>query len=113
MTVDQSPRRSAWPTRVTPVVQQVDRKPSPNWEVTHEIDENTMEMRMLLGLKFFFSEEALQVFGAEIDSLADLEPVDLTTPFYKKGMRNLVGTDVAEKLEADLGLMGTYRGTRG
>ncbi|MDX1315426.1 MAG: hypothetical protein R3356_07985, partial [Eudoraea sp.] len=77
-------------------------------EVTHKIDENNMEMRMLLGLKFFFSDEALQVFGAEIDSLADLDPVDLTSTFYQKGMRNMVGTEVADKLETDLGLMGTY-----
>jgi hypothetical protein len=77
-------------------------------EIFHEIDENKMEMRMLMGLEFFFSPEALLVFGNELDSLADLEPVDLTTPFYKLGMRNMVGTEVADKLETDLGLYGNY-----
>jgi len=73
-----------------------------------QIDENEMEMHMLMGLDFFFSPEALLLMGNEIDSLADLEPVDLTRPFYTLGMRNLVGTEVADKLETDLGLYGNY-----
>lgn len=76
--------------------------------VTHTVDPNEMKMHMLLGLDFHFSPEALRVIGAEIDSLADLEPVDLTSSFYQLAMRNLVGTEIADRLETDLGLYGTY-----
>ncbi len=77
-------------------------------DVVHDIDSNEMKIHMLMGLDFFFSPEAMMVFGNEIDSLADLEPVDLTTPFYKLGMKNMVGEEISDKLETDLGLYGNY-----
>ncbi len=76
--------------------------------VTHHVEKDELEMHMLMGLNFFFNEEALQIFGNEIDSIVDLEPVDLTSPFYTLAMKNMVGEELADKLETDLGLYGTY-----
>ncbi len=76
--------------------------------VVHKTRSNRLNMHVMLGLNFFFNKEALKVFGHEIDSLPDLDPVDLTTTFYKKGMKNLVGTETAEKLETEMGLYGSY-----
>jgi len=76
--------------------------------IVHQIEKNELNMHMLMGLNFFFSPEALQVFGNELDSIVDLEPVDLTSSFYELGMKNMVGEELAIRLENDLGLYGTY-----
>jgi hypothetical protein len=75
---------------------------------THKIPNNSLDMNLLMGLDFHFSSEALAVFGNELDSLPDLEPVDLTQEDYKLSVRNLVGKTIADKLENELGLYGNY-----
>jgi hypothetical protein len=75
---------------------------------THNIPDNSLEMNLLMGLDFYFSSEALAVFGNELDSLPDLEPVDLTQEDYKLSIRNLVGQAIADKMENELGLYGNY-----
>ncbi len=75
---------------------------------THRIVGNSLELNLLLGLDFHFSKVALDIFGRELDSIPDLEPVDLTSDLYKLAVRNLVGGAAAGKLENELGLYGTY-----
>jgi hypothetical protein len=72
------------------------------------VDQDRFNAHVVLGLKFHFSEEALQIMGSEIDSLPDLEPVDLTRHHYQLAMRDLLGEPVARKLERDLALTGAY-----
>jgi len=74
----------------------------------HRIPENSLDLNLLMGLDFHFSQTALDMFGRELDSLPDLEPVDLTSDLYKLSVRNLVGSAAADKLENELGLYGTY-----
>lgn len=74
----------------------------------HQVREDKFSPHLILGLDFPFSEDALQVMGREIDSLPDLEPVDLTSPRYQLAMRDLLGRDLANKLERQLGLSGAY-----
>ena len=59
-------------------------------------------------MDFHFSRLAIDIFGRELDSLPNLEPVDLTKKSYKLSVRNLVGQAMAEKLENELGLYGSY-----
>lgn len=75
---------------------------------THDISDNSLKMNLLMVLDFYFNDEALSVFGRELDSLPDLEPVDLTNENYKLSVRNLVGEAMADKLENELGLYGKY-----
>ncbi len=74
----------------------------------HQVSEDKFSPHLILGLDFPFSEDALQVMGREIDSLPDLEPVDLSSPRYQLAMRDLLGTDLANKLDRQLGLTGAY-----
>ena len=74
----------------------------------HRIGEGEFETRLVLGMDFPFSPEALKVMGAEIDSLLYLDPVDLTDPHYLLAMKDLLGRDLANKLERQVGLTGTY-----
>lgn len=74
----------------------------------HDIPDNTLELDLLMGLDFHFSENALTTFGNELDSLPDLEPVDLTRDLYRLSVKNMVGEAEAEKMENELGLYGSY-----
>ena len=75
---------------------------------SHKIVEGEFDTHLVLGLDFFFSPEALEVMGTEIDALPSLDPVDLTSPHYQLAMKDLLGREMAIKLERQLGLTGTY-----
>lgn len=75
---------------------------------THRADEDLFTAHLVLGLDFPFSQEALQVMGYEIDSLPNLEPVDLTSEHYQLAIRDLLGEDLAGELEKQLILTGGY-----
>jgi hypothetical protein len=75
---------------------------------THKIVEGEFDTRLLLGIDFPFSTDALKVMGAEIDSLPSLEPVDLSDPHYLLAMKDLLGRDLANSLERQMGLTGAY-----
>ena len=74
----------------------------------HLVEPDEFSAHLVFGLNFHFSPEALRVMGAEIDSLPDLEPVDLTRHHYQVAMRDLLGESQARKLERDLALTGRY-----
>jgi len=74
----------------------------------HDIPMNSLDLDLVLGLDFYFSEKALNMFGNELDSLPDLEPADLSRDLYKLSVRNLVGKAEADDLENELGLYGSY-----
>jgi len=74
----------------------------------HKVAEDEFTANLVMGLDFHFSPEALQVMGREIDSLPDLEPVDLGSPRYQLAMRDLLGIELAGSLERKLGLTGSY-----
>lgn len=74
----------------------------------HKVNEDDFSARLVLGLNFHFSPEALSLMGSEIDSLPDLEPVDLSRHRYQLAMRDLLGLNMARKLERELVLTGAY-----
>jgi hypothetical protein len=74
----------------------------------HEVNEDEFSTNLILGLNFHFSPDALHLMGSEIDSLPDLEPVDLTRHRYRLAMRDLLGLNLARKLERELVLTGVY-----
>jgi hypothetical protein len=74
----------------------------------HKLAEDEFETRLILGLDFPFSEEALAEMGREIDGLPDLDPADLTSPHYQLAMKDLLGREMANDLARQLGLTGTY-----
>ncbi len=74
----------------------------------HKVSEDQFSTHLVLGVNFYFSPVALQVMGQEIDSLPDLEPVDLTKHHYRLAMRDLLGAPLAQKLERELALTGGY-----
>lgn len=78
-------------------------------EAEHNISANHFKTHLLMTLDFMFSEEALILFANDLDSIPGLKPIQLTEPFYRQSMRELVGMDAADRMEADLGLFAEYR----
>jgi len=74
----------------------------------HKLAEDTFETRLILGLDFPFSEEALNEMGRDIDGRINLEPADLTSPHYQLAMKDLLGREMANDLERQLVLTGIY-----
>lgn len=75
----------------------------------HRVAEDSFETRLILGLDFFFSEDALNVMGREIDELRNLEAADLGSPHYQLAMKDLLGREMANDLERQLSLTGEYQ----
>jgi hypothetical protein len=75
---------------------------------THRIAEGEFETRLVLGIDFPFSSDALEVMAAEINNLSQLDPVDLGDPHYQLAMKDLLGRDLANRLESQIGLYGAY-----
>ncbi len=74
-----------------------------------DAEADTFSTKVLMALDFYFSSEALAEFGRELDSITNLPTYDMADPFYKKSVRELVGTEAASRMDADLGLYGEYR----
>ncbi len=70
---------------------------------------NSFETNVLLGVDFHFSPLALTILGKELDSLPVLKPYDLTNPFYRLALRDLIGLESAEVMETEQGLYGNYK----
>ncbi|MFW5819676.1 MAG: hypothetical protein ACOCWA_00185 [Bacteroidota bacterium] len=77
-------------------------------EGVHNIAADTFAAKLMMSFDFLFSDEALTVFANDLDSIA-VKPVDLTDGFYQQSLSEMIGTDAAERLKADLGLYGEYR----
>jgi hypothetical protein len=84
-------------------------KMSATGNAIHDIDKNIYKTNILMSVDFFFSSEALTVFGRELDSLSNLKAYNLTSPFYKLALRDFIGSGNAAAMENELGLYGNYK----
>ena len=75
----------------------------------HDMENDNFTTDGMLAFDFFFSEDALSVFAAELDSLQGLLAYDLTSPVYRLALQELVGPDKAQTMNNDMTLYGTYR----
>ncbi len=78
-------------------------------DVTHNMATDETVLNLMYGMNFFMSEEALAIMASDLDSLQELEAVDLSDEFYNKGMAQILGTEKANQLQAELGLYGEYQ----
>jgi hypothetical protein len=51
----------------------------------------------------------MAILGADLDSLHDLEAVDMSDPFYIKGLGDILGKERAARLQEEMGLYGEYQ----
>ncbi len=72
----------------------------------YESDSGLTTMNVMLGFDFFFSDEAMMVMANDIFVVPTLEPVDMSTGQYKKGIRELIGVEQANSLTQESSLYG-------
>ncbi len=75
----------------------------------HNIEGNSFIANILMSLDFLFAPEALELFANDLDSIPGIQPMDLSDKLYKQSMRELIGKEDLERLDADLSLYGEYR----
>jgi hypothetical protein len=77
--------------------------------VTHLIDSGKVNIQAILGLHFFFSDEALRMMADEIRMKPSLKPVNLNSDLNNKGMKDLMGAAVASQIKEEINLFGTLK----
>jgi len=75
-------------------------------KISQNIDSGKVEIQALLGFDFWFNPEALEIMSNEIKFIPSVKPVNLNSELYSKGMKDLLGVDVANKMKQDLDLFG-------
>ncbi len=78
-------------------------------EAVENISADTFSTRLLMALDFYFSPEALAEFGRELDSITSMATYDMRDPFYVSSLKQLIGADAVNRMEADISLYGEYR----
>jgi hypothetical protein len=75
----------------------------------HRVDSGQVTANAIIALDFHFSEEALKLMSDEVRMIPTLTAVNLSTDFYNKGMKDLLGESAATRLNEEMGLFGTAR----
>ena len=78
-------------------------------KVIHSLDSNKVNTEAIIGIDFFFSEEALRIMSDEIRMIPTLTAVNLNTDLNNKGMKDLLGEATANLIREEIGLFGTSR----
>jgi hypothetical protein len=78
-------------------------------KVIHDIDSGKVNIDAILALDFHFSAEALRVMADEFRFMPSLKPVNLNTELNNKGMKDLLGVNVASQLKEEMDLFGTSK----
>ncbi|MBP8958821.1 MAG: hypothetical protein KBG40_00145 [Bacteroidales bacterium] len=84
-------------------------KISASGKVIHNIDSGKVTFESILAFDFYFSPEALNIMSNEIKRVPTLSPVNLNSENYIVGMKNLLGENVAGRINEEIGLYGTIR----
>ena len=77
--------------------------------VIHSLDSGKVNIEAILALDFYFSPEALKVMADEIRMMPLLKPVNLNSELVYKGMKDLLGVNVASQLKEDMDLFGATK----
>jgi hypothetical protein len=77
--------------------------------VKHVTDSGKVTIQAIMGLDFYFSQEALTMMADEIKLVPSLKPVNLNSESNTRGMQNLFGKAEAASLKDEMNLFGTSR----
>lgn len=75
----------------------------------HMIDSGKVNIEAIIGLDFFFSDEALKVMADEIRLMPSLKPVNLNSELVNKGMKDIMGVTSATRLKEEMDLFGASK----
>ena len=74
----------------------------------HNLSDNTAEFDLIMAVDFFFSDAALKVMAENI-SEEPIEFLDYDRPTYERGLSELTGKEMADKLISEISIYGSYK----
>ncbi|MBI4647957.1 MAG: hypothetical protein HY738_15555 [Bacteroidia bacterium] len=72
--------------------------------INNSLNRNNFDFDILLGLNFYFYDKCLELMAKILTEATGLEGVDVMRSTYIKGLTELFGVEVAEKLRSELAL---------
>ncbi len=83
-------------------------KVTPVGAVRQNLDSWQTRLNVMLGVDFFFNDQALTEMAAAINEVYSLPPIDLSSKEYQLSFKELVGSKRAEQYNKDFGLLGGF-----
>jgi hypothetical protein len=77
--------------------------------MAYNLNNQDASMNLLLGLDFYFSDEALKAFSEELVAVSTLDPSEAENPAFEKVLSDLLGKDKATEFLAELALYGNVK----
>jgi hypothetical protein len=77
--------------------------------VVNNLNNDSTEFDVLMGIDFMFNEEALKSIVEVIQNYPTLQPTKDARPVWVRGMKSFLGKDAAEKLTTEYNLYGAPR----
>jgi hypothetical protein len=77
--------------------------------ISHDLVKDSVELSLMLTMDFFFPKDLLQMLSDAITQSSGLEPADLSSDTYTKGLTYLMGKEKADETLKELSLYGKYR----
>lgn len=74
--------------------------------VRHGFESDSVYLDLTLGIDFFLHPEALQRMSAKVDSLTNLEAVDIRDPGYNQRLKELIPPEAINKMSQETNLFG-------
>jgi|WetSurMetagenome_2_1015567.scaffolds.fasta_scaffold00024_70 hypothetical protein len=78
-------------------------------KIIHRLDSGDVRINAILAFDFFFSPEALKIMSDDIRLMPSLKPVNLNSEFYKKAMKDMLGSEAAAQINDEINLFGTSK----
>jgi len=77
--------------------------------ISHDLVKDSVELSLMMTMNFFFPKSLLQILSEAITQGSGLDPADLSSETYIKGLEYLMGNEKAEKTLKDLSMYGKYQ----
>ncbi len=76
---------------------------------THYLIPDSAIFEMIMSIDFFFDDGAINKMTDAINEFADLKPTDQSRPVFEKGLREMLGKDIGDKLISQVNLNGSFK----
>jgi hypothetical protein len=78
-------------------------------KVIHDTDSGKVNVEAIIALDFYFSAPALKVMSDEIRMMPTLKAVNLNSDLNNKGMKDMLGEQVAMQIKEEMDLFGSSK----
>ncbi len=74
----------------------------------YNMESSSIGMDIMLGVDFYFQDDALNFMADKLNQSFELEAVDVTTKNYQLALKELVGFDRSQRMMKDIALVGGF-----